>query len=87
MASAPGVVTYARAKGKLGNLIKITHDGGYETHYAHLGEICVAEGEKVSQGHNIGSVGSTGVSSGPHLHFEIRRDGETLNPEDLIQGF
>lgn len=86
-ASAPGIVTYAKTKGKWGNLIKITHDGGYETHYAHLGEICVAEGEEVSQGHNIGSVGSTGASTGPHLHFEIRHNGESLNPEDLVQGF
>lgn len=83
-ASAPGIVTYAKEKGKWGNMIKITHDGGYETHYAHVGEICVSEGEQVSRGDNIGSVGSTGVSSGPHLHFEIRHNGESLNPEDHI---
>lgn len=83
-ASAPGVVTYAKAKGKWGNMIKITHEGGYETHYAHVGEICVDEGKTVAQGDHIGSVGSTGASTGPHLHFEIRQNGKSLNPEAII---
>lgn len=83
-ASAPGIVTFAKAKGKWGNMIKIAHEDGYETHYAHVGEICVDEGKTVKQGERIGTVGSTGTSTGPHLHFEIRQNGQNLNPEEII---
>ncbi len=68
-------------------MIKITHDGGYETHYAHVGEICVDEGQQVSRGYNIATVGVTGASEKPHLHFEIHRNGEAQDPKDLVQGF
>ncbi|MGJ8563152.1 MAG: M56 family metallopeptidase [Alphaproteobacteria bacterium] len=85
-ASAPGLVTYAKTKGKWGNMVKIKHKDGYETHYAHVGEICVDEGKTVNQGDPIGLVGSTGASSAPHLHFEIRQHGQSLNPEKMITG-
>ena len=85
-ASAPGLVTYAKTEGKWGNMIKISHTDGYETHYAHVGEICVDEGKTVNQGDQIGLVGSTGASSAPHLHFEIRQHGQSLNPEKIITG-
>lgn len=86
IASASGVVTMAKSHGNWGNMITIAHGDGYETRYAHLNEICVAEGEQVSVGDNIGTVGSTGLSSGPHLHFEVRHQGQTRNPEELVGG-
>jgi beta-lactamase regulating signal transducer with metallopeptidase domain len=85
-ASAPGVVTFAKADGAWGNKITISHANGYETHYAHLNKVCVTEGEHVLQGENIGSVGSTGASTRPHLHFEIHRNGKPQNPEELLGG-
>ncbi len=84
VASAPGTVTYAKNKGEYGNLVYIVHADGYETHYAHLHDINVKEGEQVSKGSLIGTVGSTGKSTGPHLHFEIIKDGKNINPENFI---
>lgn len=85
-ASASGVVTYAKDDGNWGNKITISHANGYETHYAHMNKVCVSEGEHVLQGENIGSVGSTGASTRPHLHFEIHRNGKPQNPEELLGG-
>ncbi len=74
-AAAPGVVIVSREggwNGGYGNYIVISHPNGTQTLYAHLSKILVSEGSKVSQGQNIGAVGSTGKSTGPHLHFEVR---------------
>lgn len=65
-----------------GNYIKITHADGFVTHYAHLKSIGVKKGQKVKAGEKIGAVGSTGYSTGPHLHFEVRKNGLVVNPFD-----
>jgi len=70
-----------------GNYIILEHEGGYETVYGHLKEIKVELHDRVSSGTIIGAVGSTGMSTGPHLHFEIRRKGAPTNPLPLITGF
>lgn len=69
-----------------GNYIILEHEGGYETIYGHLKEIKVELHEHVNSGTIIGAVGSTGMSTGPHLHFEIRRKGAPTNPVPLITG-
>ena len=79
-ASAAGEVVKTGAEGEYGNLILIRHGGGLETAYAHLSQIGVKEGDCVAQGSVIGGVGSTGLSSGPALHFEVRRNGQFVDP-------
>jgi murein DD-endopeptidase MepM/ murein hydrolase activator NlpD len=64
-----------------GNLVVIDHQNGYETIYAHLQAFFVSAGQSVAQGTVIAAMGSTGNSSGPHLHFEIRNQGVRKNPE------
>ncbi len=68
-----------------GKYVDIQHDYGIMTRYAMLSQILVEEGQKVNAGTIIGKVGSTGRSTGPHLHFEIRKDGEAVNPEEYIK--
>ncbi len=63
-----------------GNMVKIKHNDGYETFYAHMNEVKVKTGQKVSQNDIIGTLGNTGRSTGPHLHFEIRKDGVAYDP-------
>lgn len=65
-----------------GNYIVIDHENGYQTAYGHCSELLVTEGERVAQGQLIAYMGSTGNSTGPHLHFEIKADGEYQNPMD-----
>ena len=79
-----GVVTYAGWKGSYGYIVIISHGGLYETYYAHCSKLLVAEGDKIYQGQNIAQVGSTGHSTGPHLHFEIRYDGTPYNPLNYL---
>ena len=79
-AAAAGVVIYAGWEGGYGNLVVIDHGGGLATAYGHQSRIAVALGESVGQGHIIGYVGSTGHSTGPHLHFEVRVDGQAVDP-------
>ena len=79
-ASADGTVTLAGWNGDYGNCVIITHDNGYQTLYAHLSDISVSEGSYVGSGESIGSIGSTGLATGPHLHYEIRSGG-CLDPE------
>jgi len=76
-----GVVTYAGWVNGYGKYIKISHADGYETRYAHCSELDVSVGDKVRQNQVIGKVGSTGRSSGPHLHYEVRKNGEPTNPQ------
>lgn len=84
-ASDDGVVTYADFEsGGYGNIVKIDHQNGYETYYAHCSEILVKKGDVVKKGDLIAKVGNTGRSTGSHLHFEIRQNGETQNPLDYI---
>ncbi len=79
-----GTVTFAGWSGSYGYMIDIDHGGGYTTRYAHCSELYVSAGEKVYQGKIIAAVGSTGVSSGPHLHFEVRKYGSVVNPASYI---
>ena len=84
LAANDGKVKFSGFESSFGNLVIIEHDGGYDSYYAHMSKRSVAEGETVSKGQKIGEVGSTGNSTGPHLHFEIRYNGNAVNPEDFI---
>ena len=75
-----GTVTYAGWKNSYGNIVIIDHGGFYETYYAHCSQLLVSEGDQVFQGQNIALVGSTGHSTGPHVHFEVRYKGEPGDP-------
>ncbi len=79
-----GIVTFAGTKGGYGNLIIIDHGNGIETYYGHCSKLYVKEQDNVKLGEVIGAVGSTGNSTGPHLHFEIRKDGEYVNPAKYL---
>ena len=79
-----GVVTYAGWKGELGYCVIIDHGGLFETLYGHCSKINVSAGEKVYQGQTIALVGSTGKSTGAHLHFEVHYNGTIMNPEDYL---
>ncbi|SFI42922.1 M23 family metallopeptidase [Jannaschia pohangensis] len=83
-ATADGVVTHAGWQSGYGKLIKIEHALGFETRYAHLNSINVSVGQRVSRGQTIGGMGTTGRSTGVHLHYEIRRGGQALNPLTFI---
>lgn len=72
--------------GGYGNLIIIEHENDMTTYYAHLNDIYVKEGEIIKKGQRVGSVGNTGLSTGPHLHFELRVNGEPVNPTNYILG-
>lgn len=85
VASADGVVSLASKNGNWGNLIVITHRDGFQTWYAHLSKFSIEEGQEVRQGAVIGLVGTTGLSTGPHLHFEIKQDGQRLDPIDFLK--
>jgi len=83
-AAASGTVTYADWAGTYGRLVIIDHGNGLETRYAHLSQILVKEGDQVQRGQRIALVGSTGNSTGPHLHFEVRVDGEPQDPASWL---
>lgn len=83
-ATADGVVTYASSMGTYGNLVRISHGNGVETYYAHCSRILVGIGQTVSAGDTIALVGSTGNSTGPHLHLEIRLNGTPINPQKYL---
>lgn len=84
-AALDGTVTYAAWQDGYGNVIKIDHGDGIETIYAHCSAITVKKGEVINRGEKIGEVGNTGNSTGPHLHFEVRENGEPKNPETYIK--
>ena len=84
VASANGIVSKATYNSAYGNMVIIDHGGGVQTLYAHGSEILVQLGQVVSAGTEILKVGSTGYSTGPHAHFEIRIDGQTINPIDYL---
>lgn len=84
-ATAAGVVTRAGRAGGYGNMVEIDHGGGYSTRYAHLSEIDVKVGDKVARGETIGKSGSTGRSTGPHLHYEVRHNGRAVNPVSFLK--
>lgn len=82
--AAAGTVVFAAYKGSYGNLIIVDHGNGVQTYYAHCSALYVSAGQSVDTGTTIGAVGSTGNSTGPHLHFEIRINGTPVNPEGYL---
>lgn len=78
--AASGTVTFSGWKGSLGYLVVVSHGNGVQTYYGHCSKLLVSAGQQVSQGQTIAKVGSTGRSTGSHLHFEIRVNGSSLNP-------
>jgi len=80
-----GTVIYAAWQEGYGNVIKIDHGHGIETTYAHCSAFAVKKDEVVKCGEKIGEVGSTGNSTGPHLHFEVRENGEPKDPQKYIK--
>ncbi|RMH62751.1 MAG: M23 family metallopeptidase [Calditrichaeota bacterium] len=79
-ASADGVVSFAGRVSGYGNLIKLNHKYGFETRYGHLSKIVVRRGQQVKRGQKIAEVGNTGLSTAPHLHYEVRLGGNPINP-------
>ena len=79
-----GTVTYAGNNGGYGNVVYIDHGNGYQTRYAHQKSLSVKVGQKVTKGQTLGYMGTTGNSTGNHLHFEIRKNGSTIDPYDYI---
>jgi murein DD-endopeptidase MepM/ murein hydrolase activator NlpD len=86
LAVAMGVVTHSGRMSGYGNVVEIRHADGYITRYAHNQENLVKEGDRVEKGEPIAMLGSTGRSSGPHVHFEVRRNGKIVNPARFIRG-
>lgn len=83
-AAGPGVVVRAGDAGGYGNMVVIDHGGGVTTRYAHLARADVKPGDHVAAGAAIGAVGQTGRTTGPHLHFEVRRDGQPVDPRNEL---
>ncbi len=85
VAAASGLVTWAGKRGGYGNLVEITHADGYVTRYGHSSKILVSRGEMVRRGQPIARVGSTGRSTGPHLHYEVLLNGKKVDPIKYIK--
>lgn len=84
-AAASGTVTYAKYNsGGYGNLVIISHGNGIQTYYGHNSKLYVSEGQYVNQGDPIAAMGSTGISTGPHCHFEVRLNGVAQNPQNYV---
>lgn len=84
-AAATGHVSFAGRKSGYGNCVEITHANGIVTRYAHLSRIDVAVGQPIEAGETLGGLGSTGRSTGPHLHFEVRINGRAVNPRPFLE--
>ena len=84
-ATANGTVTTAGWSGGYGRMVEIDHGNGFTTRYGHLSEILVKVGQTVRIGQTVGRVGSTGRSTGPHLHYETRIDGEAVDPQKFLR--
>ena len=85
IAVAKGVVTYAGKRYNYGNLVEIAHGNGYTTRYAHNSKILVSVGDTVEKGFQIAEIGSSGRSTGPHVHFEVIHNGREINPVRFIR--
>lgn len=83
--TAPGVISFTGVRTGYGNTIEIDHGGGFKTRYAHLQAIGVQVGQRVAVGQRIGGMGSTGRSTGPHLHYEVWVDGRPQNPDRFLR--
>ena len=84
-ATADGRVIAAQRYGAYGLMVRVQHPGGWESMYAHLSRIEVRKGQQVKAGAMVGRVGSTGNATGPHLHFELARNGQLVDPESLMR--
>ena len=85
VAADGGTVTYAGWYYGYGKFVKIRHANGLETTYAHLNSISVVKGQQISRGQQVGLIGSTGNSTGPHLHFEVIKNGVRVNPLNYVK--
>lgn len=85
LVTAPGTVTKAGWNGGYGRMVEVDHGNGFSSRYAHLSKIRVKVGQKLSTGDTVGDVGSSGRSTGPHLHYEIRRDGNAIDPVRFLK--
>lgn len=85
-ATADAYVGRAEKAGGYGNLVELNHGRGYQTRYAHMHKILVRPGQYVRRGTVIGLVGSTGRSTGPHLHYEVRFNGKAIDPTPFMKG-
>jgi len=85
MAVASGVVTWAGSRYGYGNMVEIDHGNGYSTRYGHAEKLLVKVGQTVKKGQPIALMGSTGRSTGPHVHFEVRIHGRTVNPARFLK--
>jgi murein DD-endopeptidase MepM/ murein hydrolase activator NlpD len=83
-AAMDGRVTFVGTKGGYGRTVVVSHADGYETLYGHCSKILVKRGQTVKKGQSIAKVGSSGYTTGPHLHFEVRRHGKRVNPEKVL---
>jgi flagellar protein FlgJ len=84
-AAAAGTVVSAGDQGRYGLTVVVRHPNGFESRYAHLSSLAVREGDTVGQGQQVGRVGSTGRSTGPHLHFEVTQAGRRVDPERFVR--
>ena len=84
LAAADGVVTRSGWEDTYGNIVEVSHAEGFVTRYAHISRRHVVEGDRVKRGERIAEVGSTGRSTGPHLHYEVFRYGRVLNPVQVL---
>jgi murein DD-endopeptidase MepM/ murein hydrolase activator NlpD len=84
--TADGIVAFAGSAGEYGNLIIVSHANGFNTYYGHLNKIFIKAGNDVSKGETIGLIGSTGKSAGPHLHYEISKRGQKIDPVPYLPG-
>jgi len=84
LATADGLVTRSGWEDTYGNIVEVTHAEGFMTRYAHISKRLVTEGQRVKRGQHIADVGSTGRSTGPHLHYEVFRHGHVLNPTQVL---
>lgn len=85
MTTGPGVVVVAGWSGEFGNMVEINHGYGVSTRYGHLSRVYVKPGQRVTARHVIGLVGTTGRSTGPHVHYEVLNDGKNLNPAKFLE--
>lgn len=81
-----GKVVDSGYNSSMGNYVKIVDENGYTTVYMHMAKTNVKKGDSVKEGFKIGVMGSTGISTGDHLHFQVERGGKTINPEDFFKG-
>jgi murein DD-endopeptidase MepM/ murein hydrolase activator NlpD len=86
-AAAGGIVSFSGQTNDYGNIIKVEHGAGLETRYAHASRLLVRNGQRVEKGQKIAEVGSTGRSTGPHLHYEIRLYGNSLDPRKYLNAY